>query len=200
MSTDGGSGHHDVFCGGAGIFLVLDLRAVTKLHSTLRVSELGGCAENNGGIVALAELVSKLDEILCLLAVGGLEHGNVSSAGDHSRVLLILRACQSGIVCNHEHGSAANAGIGEGIKRVCRNVQTNVLHARHASYSRYGSADGYLCGNLFVGGPFGVNLVIFCKIFTDFCAGGSGVCAGELYARLICASCNSLVAKHHCFL
>ena len=197
MSADSGCGHHNVLLCVSLIGLVLHLDSVAELNCALRVSELGGGTENHGGVVLLAELVAELHELLSLGAVGGLDHGHVCRATDHSGVLLVLGAGESGVVCYDEYRSTAHTGVGEGVEGVSRYVETDVLHTRHRTYARDGCADSDLCRYLLVGSPLGVDLLVFCKILADLGAGCTGICTGELNSRLVGAASDRLVSEHN---
>ena len=198
MSADRRCGHHNVFLYLTAIFLVRNLGSVAELYDALGVCELCGCAENYGGIILLAELITKLYEVLCLLAISRLKNWNMRRTADHSGVLLVLGACHAGIVGNDYKRTAVNAGVGECVERVCSYVKTNVLHAGKASYAGDRCSDSNLCRHLLVGSPFGIYFIVFCEIFADFGAGSSGVCARKLNTRFVCAACYGFIAKHHC--
>ena len=83
----------------------------------------------------------------------------------------------AGIVGNNNDHACINAGVGCGEERIGCNIQADVFHTCEAACTAYGCTESNLYGNLFVGGPFGVNLGVSRNVFVDFGAGRAGICA-----------------------
>ena len=91
MTHPGVSGEHDEFC---GIFLQLRRREsrdlLTEQDYRFTVGDAGAASHNYRGIKLLGQFEGKPGEVLALLGVGGLQHGNLGELGVVAAVLLVL--------------------------------------------------------------------------------------------------------------
>ena len=90
-------------------------------------------------------------------------------------VLLILGGVHARIVRYGDHHSPVDAGVGSRIQRIRRHIQPHMLHAAEASGTGNGCAQGNLHGNLFIGRPFRIDLVVFSNLFRNFRGGCAGI-------------------------
>ena len=151
MTSDRVRGHHNVLL---DILLIRDvdgLAAVLKLHKSLRMRKSRGSTEDYGSIVFLAHVKSELREFLCFLRVRGLEHRNVRSARNGSRILLVLGRVHSGVVCRNKDQTARNADITHGIERIGSDIHADHLHRYERTHACHGSADCNLHCNFLIG-------------------------------------------------
>ena len=100
------------------------------------------------------------------------------------------------VIRNDNDHAAVNARIRCRIERVCRNVQADMLHARHAARTGDGRAKSYLYGHLLVRRSLAVDFRVIRYIFVDLRTGRSGISARYSNACLVCTSGDRLVAKH----
>ena len=191
------SGHHDVLLDISLVGLVLDLLAVAEFHLALGVSQAGRGPYDDRCIELLADLISVFDIILGFLGIRRFHTGDRRRAADHSGVLLILGAVQAGIVGHNGYHSAVASDIGEGIKRICRHIQSHHLHGAERSHSADGSADRHFCRHFLVGSPLRVNFGILHQFLADLRAGRSGIGGRDLAAGFPHTSGNRRIAEHH---
>lgn len=105
----------------------------------------------------------------------------------------------SGVICHADDKSAADACVGEGEEGIRRNIQPDVFHGTGGTRTRKRGTERDLHGDLFVGRPFAVDLIIVCGKFSDFGGWRSGIGRNYPASRLKQSSGNRLVADHHFF-
>ena len=110
-----------------------------------------------------------------------------------ARILLVLRRVHGGIVGNADHHSGIDAGIGKRKERVRRHIQANVFHSTSTANAAERGAESNLHGNLFVGRPFAVQIVIFGKKFGNLGGRGAGIGRNQPDAALVKSARDSLV-------
>ena len=131
--------------------------------------------------------------------VGGLHHGDLGGLGIVPGILLILGAVHAGIVCHANDHAGIDAGISNGKERVGGHVESHVLHAAEAALAGQAGAQGGLHGDLLIGRPFGINLLVLGGGFGDLGAGGAGVAGDEAASSLVESPRHSFVAEHQLF-
>ena len=110
-------------------------------------------------------------------------------------VLLVLGRIHARIVSGQNHETAADAGICGGEKRVCSNVDADVLHGgQHAGAGGAGT-DPYLDGNLLVDAPFRIHAIHLRKSLKRFGGRRAGVCHSDTATSLPCALGYRLVSR-----
>ena len=199
VALAGHAGHHDIFH--HVLFIGLDghVHALRHFHRGPLMGQPGGEAQDKGRVVFFAQFKGFPGKILAFLAVGGLQHGHVGRPGDHARVLLVLAGMHKRIVRHKEHQAAVDAGIGRGVQRVRRHVQSHMLHAAHGPGPRHGRAEGRLHGHLFIGRPLAQHFGISGTKLRDFGAGCPRIAGDEPHPRLIRAPRDGFIAKHQFF-
>ena len=110
-----------------------------------------------------------------LCGVGGLEHGDAGKGRVVAAVLLVLRGVDGGVVCGENDQTAVDAGVADAHQRVCRDVDADVLHGHERARAAHGSADADLEGDLLVGGPLAVDVLVLGEVFQCLCRRSAGV-------------------------
>ena len=195
----GTGGHHDKF---GDVLLIGDGRArlpVGGLNDALGMRHAGTHLEKHRGIELLGKLVAELRERQRLRRVGRLEHRELRRDGIVAGILLVLGRVHPRIIRHADDKTAAHAGIGQRKQRVCRDVQTDVLHAAEAAVAGQTRAEGRFHGDLLVGRPFCINFWIFGCTFRDFRAGRAGIAGDKAAARFKQAAGGGFVAEHQSF-
>lgn len=85
------------------------LGALAELNEALAVTDAGGGAVQHGGIELLGDLAGHLHEVLALLGIAGLDHGDLGGAGIVAVVLLVLGGMATGVVSGDDDVSAVHA-------------------------------------------------------------------------------------------
>ena len=191
------SGHHDVFLDISLVGLVLDLLAVAELYFALGMSQAGRGPYDHRRIELLADLISVFDIILGFLGISRFHAGDRRRAADHSCVLLVLGAVQSGVIRDDCHHTAVASDIGEGIQGIRRHIETHHFHGAERPDAADGSADRDLRGHFLIGSPLRVNAGILHQFLADLCAGRSGIGGRDFAAGFPHASGNRSIAEHH---
>ena len=146
--------HHDVL---AGLALVVARRGGLKvalvgaLDHGPRVGDAHGLVENDRCVEALGDVERLAREVVGLLGVRRVQARHARKRGVVPRVLLVLGAVHGGVVGNEKHQAGVNARVGDAHKRVCRNVEANVLHGNQRAHAAHGRANAHLKGDLLVG-------------------------------------------------
>ena len=90
-------------------------------------------------------------------------------------ILLVLGAVHPGVVGDDDHHAGVDPGIAAGEQGICRYVEADVLHAAETALACQGCAERGLHGDLFVGRPFGVDLIVLRRFLGDLGAGRAWV-------------------------
>ena len=181
----------------AGIGGVGVLPALTELHQALGVTDPGGGAVQHRRVEQLGHLAGQGHEVLALLGVAGLHHGDLGGPGIVAVVLLILGGMTAGVVGGDHDERPAHAHVTGGEQGVGGHVQAHHLHGAEGTGTGDGRAVGHLGGHLLVGGPLAVYVVLILgQIFQNFRAGGAGIGGTDFDPGLIDAPCGGLVAGH----
>ena len=176
------------------------LRALAELHQTLAVTDAGGGAVQHRGVELLGDLAGQTDEVLALLRVRGLHHGDLGGAGIVAVVLLVLGGVAGGVVSGDDHIRAVDAHVAGGEQGVGSHVQTHHLHGAERAGAGHGRAVGHLGGYLLVGRPLAVDvLAVLGQILQDLRAGRSGVSGTDLDTGFVDATGGGLVTGHQMF-
>ncbi len=165
-------------------------------HDALAVAHARGHAQEHGHVEALADLHADLDEVLAILAVGRLEHGDLGEAGVVAIVLLVLAAVQLGIVRADDDEAADHAGVGQGHQGVGRHVEPDVLLRAEGARAAEGGAGRHLEAHLLVGGPLHVHLGHqLGDRLEDLRAGRARIARAQMDTGLAAAQRHGLVAR-----
>ncbi len=197
MTLNGIGRHHYIFTDIPFIRYLLPLCPLFQFHQSLGMGQSGSGTHHHRSIIFLTQFKGHFHIFLGLSAVPRLQHRNHGRPGHHPAVLLILGTVHPRVVGGYYHQAAAHTGIGRRKKRIRRHIHSHMLHAAHGADAGNGGTDGHLGGHLFVGGPFRINLVIFCNALADLCAGSTGISRRYLHSRLISTSCYGLIAKQY---
>ena len=188
-------GHHDVLAHILFIRKNRALRAFPERYRRARMRDARGQAQQNGRIVPLGKLEGELHKIPAFLRVGRLEQRHVRAARVKARILLVLREEHERVVRHDGDKPGVHARIRRRKERIGRDVQSDVLHARHRPRAADGRAIGHFHGHLLVRGPFAVNFRIFRNGFGNLRRRGAGIARADLHARFPRAARHGLVAK-----
>ena len=101
---------------------------LAALDQGLGVGDTHGFSQEDRGVEVLADLEGLLHHGMGLGGVGGLEHGDAGEGGVIAAVLLVLGGVDGGVVCRQDDQAAVDAGVADAHQRVCRHVDTHVLH------------------------------------------------------------------------
>ncbi len=196
MAGAGVAGDHDVF----GDVLLIGppgrLHTLAQLHDALGVGDAGAELQKDGGVVFLGQLEGPLGKVPGLGGVRRFQHGDLGGDGVVPGVLFVLGGVHPRVICYADDHAGVDAGVGDGEQRVGGHVQAHVLHHAGAALAGQGRAEGDLHGDLLVGRPLAVDLVILSGPLGDLRAGGAGIAGNERTAGLIEASGCGLVAQH----
>ena len=187
----------------AGVALVLGggvLHALAELHQTLAVADAGGGAVQHGGIEFLGDLAGQLHEVLALLGVAGLHHGDLGGTGIVTVILLVLGGMAAGVVGGDHHEGAVDAHVAGGEQGVGGHVQAHHLHGAEGTGAGHGGAVSHLGGHLFIGGPLAVHVVLVLgHVLQDLGAGGTGIRGTDFDTGFVDAAGGGLVTGHQMF-
>ena len=187
----------------AGVALVLGrhmLGALAELHQALGMADAGGGAVQHGGVELLGDLAGQLHEVLALLGVGRLHHGDLGGPGIVAVVLLVLGGMAGGVVSGDHHIGAVDAHVTGGEQGVGSHVQAHHLHGAERAGAGHGRAVGHLGGYLLVGRPLAVDvLAVLGQVLQDLRAGRSGVSGTDLDTGFVDATGGGLVTGHQMF-
>ncbi len=147
-------------------------------HQRLRVADAGGHPEHHRELPALGELEGGQGEVVGLLRVGGLEHGEAGRPGVVPVVLLVLRGGHARIVGRDHHQPGRHAGVGDREERVGGHVHAHVLHGDERAGAAEGGPDADLERHLLVGRPLGPSPEGVERL-QDLGGGGAGVARAE---------------------
>jgi len=179
-----------------------DLRAVRGCHGlldpddALGVRYAGRRPQEYRRVELLGELEGELDEVLCLLAVGRLQHGDLRELRVVAVVLLVLRAVKRRVIGRDDHERPVRPGVAHREERVRSHIDAHVLHHRHGTCPCKGGPDGHLEPDFFIGRPLGIDALVLCEGLQDFRARRPRVARAEGGPALPGASCNRLVSRH----
>ena len=196
----GVGGGADVLAGVAGIGGCGVLHAIAELHQTLAVTDTGGGAVQHGCVELLGDLAGQTHEVLALLGVAGLHHGDFGGSCIVAVVLLILRGVAGGVVGGDNDIGAVDTHVAGGEQGVGGHIQPHHLHGAERAGAGHGRAVGHLGGYLLVGCPLAVHvLAVLGQILQNFRAGRSGVSGTDLDTGFVDAAGGSLVTGHQMF-
>ncbi len=151
----------------------------------------------------LGDLIGLFDEVLGLLGVGRLDHGDERKSGVITVVLFVLRTVCGRVVGGHDEHSGADTGICEGHQGIGGDVQSDVFHEDERPDTRGCGSGGDLDGDLFVrrelkihSGTFGILL----EEIADLGRGGTGIGRCKFHACLEETSGDGLVSEQELLL
>ena len=195
------SRHHDIFRNIFLIRFIFDLRTITQLYNSLRMCKSCCCPENKGSVKLFTQFKRRLKKIFCLRTVRRFNHRNLSGSCNHPRILFVLRTVKSRIICNNKNKSSVYSHIRNRIQRICRHIQTDMLHACHRTYSGKTCSDRHFCRHFFIRRPLFIHIIfILYKVFTYLGTRSSRISRRYLYPCFVCSSRNRLIAEHDHFL
>ncbi len=181
-----------------GIFFV-DLRLNNRrlpCHDQVSgVADPGGHAKENRKIEFLGHFIGFQDHIQGVLAVGRFEHGQLGGPCIVAVVLFILGGMHAGIVSGDNDKTLADTVVGRRKDGVGRHVQADMLHGSDRAHAGDGGSVGNLCGHLFIGCPFMVDVFVLGQVFENFCTGSSGIGTSHLHAGFEQTARNRLVPR-----
>ena len=196
----GVGGHHDVLVGLAGVVAGGKLRASAgHLHHGLGVSDAHGLVQHDGRVELLGELEGALGVLVGLLGVRRVQAGNAREGRVVAGVLLVLAGIHGRVVCHQEHQACIDTGVGHTHVRVRRHVQTHVLHGHQRADAAHGGANAHLKGDLLVGGPLAVHVLVVDQVLERLRRRRAGVAGADLHSGLPCALRYGLVAGKQLF-
>ena len=161
------------------------------------MTDAGGGAVQHGGIELLGDLAGHLHEVLALLGIAGLDHGDLGGAGIVAVVLLVLGGMATGVVSGDDDVSAVHAHVAGGEQGVGGDVQADHLHRADGAGAGHGGAVGDLGRDLLVGSPLAVHiLLVLGQILQNLGAGRSGISGTDLDTGFVDATGGGLVTGH----
>ena len=195
MALDCIAGHHDVL---RDVLFVSFLRngALPGLHHGLGMGDPGTHLQKNRCIELLRDLISQFRKFQGLGGIRRLQHGNLGRDGVMAAVLLVLGGMHARIIRDADDESRVHTGVGHGVKRVRRHIQSHMLHCAERTLSGQAGAEGRLHGHFFVRSPLTVDLVVLYGFFGDLRTGSSRVAGDKAASRLEETAGNGLVAQH----
>ena len=194
MSADGVSGHHHILRDVFFIFLRFRHNPLAGVHDTLGVGHTRAHLHDKGGVKFLGKLKSPFYEMVRLSGIRRLQHRNLCRDGVMTGILLILGGVHPRVVRHADDHPRVHSGVGTGVQRIRRHIQSHVLHTAEAAFSRQGSSKSHFHGHLLIGRPLAVNLIVLCRFLRDFRAGRSRIAGRDAASRLVEPPGESLVA------
>ena len=196
MARPGIGRDHDVLRG------LLDERARRRLFAiadrdrTAGMRKPGRAAHDHRRIEGLRQIERKAGEIKRLLRIARLEHRHGREHAVNSRVLLVLRAVNPGIVAHGEDQPAVHADISLRHECIGGDIEADMLHGGERAPAGKGSADRNIERDLFVGRPLGVQVFgrIVGQCLEDFGARRAGIGGSDLHAGFPGAARDRFVA------
>ena len=177
--------------------LLLRQRSLSLLYQAAGVADSGGGAQNDRGLELLRYLKGQDQKVLGLLAVGGLEQGNLGKSGVIAGILLVLRGVHSRIVGHAGHKAALHPDIAQGHERIRRHIQAHMLHGHNAASPGQGCSCCDLEGHLFIGRPLAVHIWLVPGQALKYLRGGrSGISRSHSHAGLKGPAGYGLIAGH----
>ena len=161
---------------------------------SLGVGDAGRRPQENGSVELLRQREGDPRELLCLLRVGGLEHGDLGRHRVMPVVLLVLGGVHFRVVRGDDDEPAPHAGVGRGEDRVRRHVDAHVLHGRKRPRAGHRGPEGDLHRHLFVGGPLRVHPLVPGEVLQDLRARRPGIGGGDLDPRFEGTAGDGLVS------
>ena len=143
-------------------------------HHRIAVAHAGGHPEQHRRPPPLGNLDGGEHEIIRLLRVGRLEHGNPRRHRVTPVVLLVLAGRHARIVRRHDDQRARHARIGRRKQRIGRHIQPHVLHRAQCSRPAKGRADRHLQRHLLVRRPLRM-AAVFGEGLQDFSGRRAGI-------------------------
>ena len=149
-------GHHDVGTGIPHIFGPAGGEPdPAPVEDALGVADPRGHPEQHRRTEFVRQTEGFDEEVIALLRIGRLEHGDARAHRVAPVVLFVLAGGHAGIVGGDHHHAPRRAGVGDGEEGICRHVEPHVLHGDEAPAVGQGHADAHFEGAFFVGSPFG---------------------------------------------
>lgn len=134
-----------------GAAWLTDLEGVLgHLHHRLGMGDAAGGAQDDRCVELLAELEGDGHHVEALLAVGGLEQGDLGELGVVAVVLFALGRVHARVVGADEHQPGVGAGVGGGEEGVGGHVEADVLHGNHGARAAQRRPRAHLQGYLLV--------------------------------------------------
>ncbi|OQB56713.1 MAG: hypothetical protein BWX99_00498 [Deltaproteobacteria bacterium ADurb.Bin151] len=193
-SYAGIDGHHNVFFSVMNQpCRVLGHLRVLQSNDGFGMRNSGGCSEKDRSIEFFTDFKGIFDKVFGLLWIGRLQHGNFGEFRVIAVILFVLRTVHRGIIGTDDYQRSLNARVADGKNRVGGNIDTDMFHYSQCFCTTQGSSDCNLHGDLFIGGPFGINSIIFDKFFHDLRAGSSGISCGKSHTCFINTAGNGFV-------
>ena len=169
------SAQHFRVCGYADIFLCIlhifaDCHFLTfaAFHDGFAMTDTGRHTDHNGCVILLTELVAFQYHVTAFLAVCRLKHRDFCGFRIVAVILFILCGMLARLVCGNNNRTAVNASIGKREERVCRYVQSHMLHRCHRPTACDRCTNRRFQSHLFIGCPFGTDFLVLGKVLQDF--------------------------------
>ena len=194
------SRHHDIFSeyfsyGSASSTLL----TITQFYKSLRMQVLS--LSGNKRTVKLFTQFKAVLKNLLPLHCPTVQSPESERPGNHPRILFVLENCKVPDHRNYKNKSSVYSHIRNRIQRICRHIQTDMLHACHRTYSGKTCADRNLCRHFFIRRPLFIHIFfLLYKIFADLGTWSSRISRRYLYPCFISSSGNRLISQHDHFL
>ena len=194
---DGVGRHHDVL--GDVVRVVARGHGLARAggcHQRAGVRDAHGLVQHDRRVKALGELEGGARHLVALLRVRGVEAGDAAKGGVEARVLLVLGRVAGRVVRGQEHEAGVHAGGRGGHEGVGGHVDAHVLHRDERAHAGNGGAQGHLEGDLLVGGPLAVDVVLAHEGLEGLGGRRAGIAHAHGHAGLPGALGDGLVAGH----
>ena len=112
------------------------------------------------------DLEGQLDELVALLAVGRLEHRHAGDAPEIAVVLFGHAAGHAGVARQADDEAGVHTRIDRADQWVGRHARAGALHRGQRADAAHGRAERHFVGDLFVGRPLGVHVLVGAKAAT----------------------------------
>ena len=196
-ALDGVGRHHDVL--GDVVHVVArrhGLARAVRRDERAGVGDAHGLVQHDRRVKALGELKGGARHLVAVLRVRDVETGDAAKGGVEARVLLVLGRVARRVVRGQEHEAGVHTGRRRGHEGVRGYVHSHVLHRDERAHAGDGGAQGHLKGDLLVGGPLAVDVLVAHEGLERLGGRRAGVAHAHGHARLPGALGDGLVAGH----
>jgi hypothetical protein len=136
------------------------VRQGPQRHVAPPVAHPGGEADDDDLAQLLRQLEGIGDQVLGLLHVGGLQHGQIRGHGHEAGVEFVGAGVGAGVVGGHDHQSALHTVLRAAVQRVGHAQKAVLLDDADGARVGQGGADARLQRADLVGGPLGIKAAL----------------------------------------
>src|SRR5690554_841714 len=159
----------------------------------------GGKTDQNRAIKLFAQRKGGQNITPALLGIGRFQQRNFRRQSVIPGILFILGTVHTGVVGHHDHQSAVDPGVREGKEGIRRHIQAHMFHGTKYPCPPDRRTGGHFQGDLFIGRPLAVNLLVAADCFRNFRTRCPGIRRGYHDPGFISPPGYRFVTKHEFF-